>query len=67
MENKKFMDYYNNKLLVIIISLYLVTLIALFYCMKTKNTLGVKACVGVSIIIAIIIIFILLNRSDKEQ
>ena len=61
------MDSYNNKLLVIIISLYIVTLISLFYCMKLKIALGFKVCVGVSIIIAIIIIFILLNRSEKEQ
>ena len=66
MENKKFLDYYNNKLLVIFISIYFVTAITLYYFMKTKNTLGVKICVVGSIISAVVILFLLLSRSDRN-
>ena len=66
MENKKFLDYYNNKLLVISISIYFVTAISLYYFMKTKNTLGVKICIAVSIISAVVILILLLSRSDRN-
>ena len=66
MENKKFLDYYNNKLLVISISMYFLPVIFLYYFMKIKNTLGVKICVAVSIISAVVILILLLSRSDRN-
>ena len=66
MENKKFLDYYNNKLL----SDFYFNLFCNCYCFilfyENKNTLGIKICVAVSIISAVVILFLLLSRSDRN-